>query len=123
MGQTLTQSSAVLNDGVALAFNAAQAANNVVMSKDDCILILVKNANDAVQVETATVTISPGDGWKSVLGTLTEEVADNGTIQSIGPLESARFKNSAGNVVVNVALTQGGTLSSVTLAVLNLSNA
>jgi len=118
MAQTITQSTAVRDGSVSVTLSGAQAANNISLSgvQDEKLVILVQNINDAVAVETATITVSPGGGWRKDLGTLTVNVADNGAVHQIGPLDSARFKNTSGYVVVNVALTQGGTVSSVKLA-------
>lgn len=118
-GQVITASTAVRDSSATLTMSAAQDVNNVsyASNQDEKIFIVVQNANDAVAVETATITISPGDGaaWRHDLATLTVQVADASTKTVIGPLDSARFKNSAGYVVVNAAITQGGTLTSVTL--------
>lgn len=116
-----TASTAVLNSSGTLNLLAAQASQTVIMSKpDEKVILVVRNTNDSVAVNTATITIPPGDFFQNVLGTLSVDVADANSNKVIGPLESMRFKNSAGNITVNVAVTQSGTVSSVLLAVIEL---
>jgi nitrous oxide reductase len=125
MGQSITASTSTRDGSVAFALYAAQDVNYVDFSdiQNEKIVIIAKNTNDAVAVETATITISPGDAglaWRKDLGTLTIEIADANSMAQIGPLDSARFKGTSGNVTINVAVTQSGTVSSVQLGVINL---
>jgi len=122
MTQALTASSATRDGSVAFSFYAAQDNNTVDFNaaQDEKIVIVVRNENDSVAVNTATITVSPGEYWRKDLGTLSVDVADGNTMKQIGPLDSARFKASNGLVTINVAVTQSGTVSSVKLGVINL---
>jgi len=122
MTQAITVSTATRDGSVDVTLYAAQAANTVDFStkQNEKIVIIVQNTNDAVAVETATITISPGGFWRKDLGTLSVDVADASVYKQIGPLDSARFKGTNGLVTINVAVTQSGTVSSVKLGVINL---
>jgi len=122
MTQALTATTAVRDSSAAFSLHAAQDVNTVDFAsiQNEKIVIIARNTNDAVAVETATITISPGGFWRKDLGTLTVEVADANAMKQIGPLDSARFKGTNGLVTINVAVTQGGTVSSVQLGIVNL---
>jgi hypothetical protein len=122
MTQAITASTATRDGSVSFAFYSAQTANtiNYNAEQDEKIVIIVRNENDSASVNTATITVSPGDYWRHDLGTLTLDVADGNTMTQIGPLDSARFKGSNGLITINVSVTQSGTVSSVKLGVVNL---
>lgn len=123
-GQNITAATAVRDSSATVTAYAAQDVNYITFDKqDEKIVIIAKNTNDAVAVETATITVSPGAGsnaWRKDIGTLTVTIADANTKKVIGPLDSARFKGADGTVCVNVAVTQSGTVSSVTFDVIKL---
>jgi ABC-type protease/lipase transport system fused ATPase/permease subunit len=87
---------------------------------DERVLLVVQNNNDSEAVNTATITIAPGGFLSSVLGTLSVDVADGGSIKVIGPLEGTRFKSTASKLTVGCTVTQSGTVSSVKLGVVKL---
>jgi hypothetical protein len=87
---------------------------------DERVVLMVKNDNDSEAVNTATITIAPGDFLAGVLGTLSVDVADGGSAKLIGPLEGVRFKNTSSQWTVGVSVTQSGTVSSVKLGVVKL---
>lgn len=122
--QPITQSTAVRDGSASFAFYGCQDANLISLAsgQDEKFCIIAQNTNNATALETATIVVSPGDAaaWRQDLGSLTLEVADDSAMKVIGPLDSARFKNSAGYIVVNVSVTQGGTVSSVKLGVVKL---
>lgn len=111
--------SPAFNTGTILAFNAALATQTVDYDgiADDKVIIIVKNTNTFAAM-TATVTIAPGDYLHSTAGTLSVNIAGANVYTAIGPLEGARFKNSASKVSITTAVTAPGTLSYVTVAVL-----
>ena len=121
MAQTITASSASRDGSVSFAFYAAQDSNYVSYTgQDEKIVIIVRNENDSLAVNTATITVAPGGFWRKDLGTLTADVADGSTMLQIGPLDSARFKGTNGLVTIGVSVTQSGTASSVKIGVVNL---
>lgn len=122
MTQALTATTAVRDSSAAVTFHGAQDVNTVDFSsiQNEKIVIIARNTNDAVAVETATITISPGGFWRKDLGTLSVDVSDANSMVHIGPLDSARFKGTNGLVTINVSVTQSGTISSVQLGVINL---
>lgn len=124
MAQTITAATAVQDSSATVTAYAAQDVNYITFDQpDENIVIIVKNTNDAVAVETATITVSPGDaGFARLrdLGTLTVTIADANAKKVIGPLSSARFKGTVGNITMGVSVTQGGTVSSVTFDVIKL---
>jgi ABC-type protease/lipase transport system fused ATPase/permease subunit len=117
-----TASTCVRNSAGTLSLLAAQDSQTVNYGDkpDERIVLVVQNNNDSVAVNTATITIAPGDFLANVLGTLSVTVADGGTCKTIGPLESVRFKNSASKITVGVSVTQSGTVSSVKLGIIKL---
>lgn len=124
MAQTITAATAVRDSSATVTAYAAQDTNYVAFDQpDENIVIIVTNSNDAVAVETATITIAPGSAgfaWRKDIGTLTVEIADANAKKVIGPLDSARFKGTTGNVTIGVSVTQGGTASSVKFDVIKL---
>lgn len=127
MAQTISATTCVRDSSAALTLWGAQDVNYIDMSNYDGeeVVIIVNNTNDAKEVETATITVSPASSsaigpWMNPSGTLTVTIADNGTRKAIGPLSTARFKGTNGLVTVNVSVTQGGTASSVELGVIQL---
>ena len=128
MAQTITATSNTRDAGATFALYAAQAVNYIDVSsiQDEQVAIVVKNGNDAVAVETATITISPASSsalgpWMRDIGTATIEVADGSVMKTLGPLTSARFMGTNGLITLNVAVTQGGTASSVEIGVIKLA--
>ncbi len=80
-----TASNCVKNSGAALNLLAAQASQTVDMSDapDERVVLMVKNDNDSEAVNTATITIAPGDFLAGVLGTLSVDgvwVPQRGTL-------------------------------------------
>lgn len=117
-----TASNTTRNGSVNLTLTAMGTSQTVDFSDkpDERILLVVQNNNDSVAVYTASITISAGDFLANGLGDLEVDVADGGTVEVIGPLESVRFKNSASKVTVGCAVTQSGTVSSVKLGIIQL---
>lgn len=117
-----TSSQCVKNSGATLNLLAAQASQTIDLSNkaDEKVLLVIQNTNDSVAVNTATITISPGDFLANVLGTASIDVADANACKVLGPFEGVRFKNSASKLVVGVSVTQSGTVSSVKLGVIKL---
>lgn len=116
----ITSSKAVRNSGAVLTMNAATASQtiNVGDVADERAAIVVLNSNTGA-TNTATITIAPGDFLSNVYGTLSVEVAKD-EYKLIGPLESARYKDSASKLNVGVSVTASGTVSSVTIGVVKL---
>jgi ABC-type protease/lipase transport system fused ATPase/permease subunit len=117
-----TASVAAFNSSVDLALTAMGDSQTVDISDvgDERVLLVVQNNNDSVAVNTATITIAPGGFLASVLGTLSVEVADGGSMKVIGPLEGARFKSTGSKLTVGCSVTQSGTVSDVNLGVIKL---
>lgn len=117
-----TASTCERNSGATLNFLAAQETQDIDLSgvDSDKVVIVVQNDNDSVAVNTATITISPGDYLSNVLGTASIDVADGGSAKVLGPFESVRFKSTSSTMTLNVAVTQSGTVSSVSLGVIKL---
>jgi hypothetical protein len=118
-----TASQCVKNSGATLNFLAAQETQTIDLSNvaDEKVVLVVQNNNNSdTVVNTATITIAPGDFLANVLGTASIDVADNGTCKVLGPYEGVRFKNSASKLTIGVAVTQSGTVSSVSLGVIKL---
>jgi len=116
----ITASYCKRNNVSAVTLNNATASQTVDFSDkpDERIVLLVENANTA-DATTATITVSKGDFLSSNLGNLAVTVAKGATV-AIGPLESVRFKNSASEVTVGVAVTNSGTVSNVKIGVVKL---
>jgi ABC-type protease/lipase transport system fused ATPase/permease subunit len=117
-----TASVAAFNSSVDLTLTAMGDSQTVDISDvgDERVLLVVQNNNDSVAVNTATITIAPGGFLASVLGTLSVEVADGGSMKVIGPLEGARFKSTGSKLTVGCSVTQSGTVSDVNLGVIKL---
>jgi hypothetical protein len=117
-----TASLAAFNSGVNLTLTAMGNSQTVDVSDigDERVLLVVQNNNDSAAVNTASITIAPGGFLASCLGTLSVDVADGGTIKTIGPLEGARFKSTASKLTVGCSVTQSGTVSSVKLGIVKL---
>jgi hypothetical protein len=117
-----TVSSAVWNSGADLEMTALDDVVTVDIKDmaDERVLLVVQNNNDSDAGKTATITIAPGGFLASVLGTLSVDVADGGSIKVIGPLEGTRFKSTASKLTVGCTVTQSGTVSSVKLGVVKL---
>lgn len=115
-----TASNAVRNSSVLATFTSVQAANSIDFNRiDDKVFILARNENDTAGM-TATLSVKAGDfGMQNVLGTETVTIAYNNQMKIIGPLDSMRFKDSAGNVNINVSVAGSGTVSNVKLMVVN----
>ena len=127
MAQTISATTNVRDSSAVFSLYSAQDSNYIDLSNYDGeeVVIVVRNENDAVAVETATITVSPASSsaigpWMRDLGTLTVSVADANSMKTIGPLSTARFKGTTGLVTVNVSVTQSGTASSVKLGVIQL---
>jgi hypothetical protein len=116
----ITASYSKRNDGADFVWNDATASQTIDFGDkpDERVVLLVENAN-TVAGQTATVTISKGDFLGNALGDLAVIVA-KGDTAAIGPLESVRFKNSASEVTVGVAVTNSGTVSNVKIGVVKL---
>jgi hypothetical protein len=116
----ITASQAAFNSGVVLTLNDATASQTVNIDNvaDERTVLVVENTNTE-DGQTATIQVLAGDFGSSVLGTLSVDVA-KGASAVIGPLEGARFKNSASKLTVNTAVTASGTVSSVKLVVIKL---
>jgi len=116
----ITASYCKRNNVSAVTLNDATASQTVDFGDkpDERIVLLVENAN-TVDATTATITVSKGDFLSSNLGDLAVTVAKGATV-AIGPLESVRFKNSASEVTVGVAVTNSGTVSNVKIGVVKL---
>jgi ABC-type protease/lipase transport system fused ATPase/permease subunit len=117
-----TASVAAFNSSVDLTLTAMGDSQTVDISDvgDERVLLVVQNNNDSVAVNTATITIAPGGFLASVLGTLSVEVADGGSMKVIGPLEGARFKSTGSKLTVGCSVTQSGTVSDVNLGIIKL---
>jgi hypothetical protein len=117
-----TVSSAVWNSGADLEMTALDDVVTVDIKDmaDERVLLVVQNNNDSDAGKTATITIAPGGFLASVLGTLSVDVADGGSIKVIGPLEGTRFKSTASKLTVGCTVTASGTVSSVKLGVVKL---
>lgn len=117
---SITASYCKRNNVSAVTLNDATASQTINYGDkpDERIVLLVENAN-TVDGQTATVTVSKGDFLSNVLGDLAVVVA-KGDTAAIGPLESVRFKNSASEVTVGVAVTNSGTVSNVKIGVVKL---
>ena len=117
-----TASKAAFNSGVALEMTAMGDTQTVDVSDigDERVLLIIQNNNDSAAVNTATITIAPGGFLASCLGTLSVDIADGGTIKAIGPLEGMRFRSTASKLAVGCSVTQSGTVSSVTLGIVEL---
>jgi ABC-type protease/lipase transport system fused ATPase/permease subunit len=117
-----TVSSAAWNSGADLEMMALGDSVTVDIKDmaDERVLLVVQNNNDSEAVNTATITIAPGGFLASVLGTLSVDVADGGSVKVIGPLEGARFKSTASKLTVGCSVTASGTVSSVKLGVVKL---
>lgn len=117
-----TASTAVFNDDADLTLTAMDSSVTVDVSDvgDERVLLVVQNNNDSAAVNTATITIAPGGFLSSVLGTLSVDVADGGTMKVIGPLEGVRFKSTGSKITVGCSVTQSGTVSDVSLGVIKL---
>jgi hypothetical protein len=114
-----TASTAVRNSYAAVTEYAANAIMSVDFKKaDDKILIKIRNTNDTAGM-TATSVVAAGDYLQNVLGVLTCTMAYN-TNAIIGPLDSMRFKDSAGVVNITNSIAGSGTLSNVKIAVIEL---
>ena len=116
----ITASYTKRNSGADFVWNDATASQTVDFSDkpDERIVLLVENANTA-DATTATITVSKGDFLSSNLGDLAVTVAKGATV-AIGPLESVRFKNSASEVTIGVAVTNSGTVSNVKISAVKL---
>ena len=116
----ITASDCTRHGSVSLTLNDATASQTVDFSDkpDERIVLLVENANTASDT-TATITVSKGDFLSSNLGDLAVTVAKGATV-AIGPLESVRFKNSASEVTIGVAVTNSGTVSNVKISAVKL---
>ncbi len=117
-----TASKAAFNSSADLTLTAMGESQTVDVSDvgDERVLLVVQNNNDSVAVNTATITIAPGGFLASVLGTLSVEVADGGSVKVIGPLEGARFRSTASKLTVGCSVTQSGTVSDVNLGIIKL---
>lgn len=116
----ITASYCKRNNVSAVTLNDATASQTVDFSDkpDERIVLLVENANTS-DATTATITVSKGDFLSSDLGDLAVTVAKGATV-AIGPLESVRFKNSASEVTIGVAVTNSGTVSNVKISAVKL---
>lgn len=114
-----TATTAVRNSSAAVSFLGMQAAETIEAERhDDKNIIIINNsANDQTGM-TATITVNKGAYFQNMFGTATISIAP-GAIHAIGPLDSARFKTTAGTIVLGVAVAASGTVSSVTMAVIN----
>jgi ABC-type protease/lipase transport system fused ATPase/permease subunit len=117
-----TASVAAFNSSVDLTLTAMGDSQTVDISDvgDERVLLVVQNNNDSVAVNTATITIAPGGFLASVLGTLSVEVADGGSMKVIGPLEGVRFKSTGSKLTIGCSVTQSGTVSDVNLGIIKL---
>ena len=117
---SITASYCKRNNVSAVTLNAATASQTIDFGDkpDERIVLLVENAN-TVAGQTATVTVSKGDFLGNALGDLAVIVA-KGDTATVGPLESVRFKNSASEVTIGVAVTNSGTVSNVKIGVIKL---
>jgi len=110
------------NSSVDLTLTAMEETQtvNVKDVASERVLLVVQNNNDSVAVNTATITIAPGGFLANVLGTLSVDVADAGSIKVIGPLEGARFKSTESKLTIGCTVTQSGTVSDVKLGIIHL---
>jgi len=117
---SITASYCKRNNVSAVTLNDATASQTIDFGDkpDERIVLLIENAN-TVDDTTATITVSKGDFLSSNLGDLAVTVAKGATV-TVGPLESVRFKNSASEVTVGVAVTNSGTVSNVKIGVVKL---
>lgn len=118
-----TASQAILNDGVDLTLTEMESEVTVDVNdvEDENVLLVVQNNNDSDTVlNTATITISAGGFLANVLGDLTEDVADAGSVKVFGPLEGMRFKSTGSKLTIGCSVTQSGTVSDVKLGVIKL---
>jgi hypothetical protein len=109
------------NSLVELPMLACQASQTIDCgTPGDSKTIIIYNGNDA-NVDTATITVSPGDGYFAGYPAGTASYAINGgTYAVLLPHEYARFKNSAGKMTIGVAVTHAGTVSNVKMMIVNL---
>lgn len=116
----ITASELKRNAAVALTLNGATASQTVGYDHpDNRIALVVHNDNTNDGTKTATVTISKGTYLGNAVGDLKVDVGDAEKVV-IGPLESVRFKNTASEITVGVAVTGSGTVSSVKIGVIKL---
>jgi hypothetical protein len=113
----ITATECVRNSSVALTENAGAESQTIDFSgHDEKLALLVINDNTAEGGYTATVTVNSGDYIAKEAGDLTAEIGDGGAAKILGPFESARFKNTASQLSVEVSVTASGTVSSVKIS-------
>jgi hypothetical protein len=114
-----TASTAVRNSYATVTEYAANASVAIDFNRmDDKVIIKIRNTNDTAGM-TLTTVVAAGDFMQNALGVLTCTAAYN-TNMVIGPLDSMRFKDSAGNVNITNSVAGSGTLSNVKIAIINL---
>lgn len=114
-----TATTAIQNSTASFSFLGAQASNTIDFNRaDEKVVLIARNENDTAGM-TATISVAPGDFLQSPNGTLTVTLAHGNTMQTIGPLDSMRFKKTSGNVTIAVSVAGSGTLSNVKLGVIN----
>ena len=107
----ITKTNAVTNGSVTFTPTAGAASQTIVVSKDERVVLYVKNGSAA----EITVTVKAGDGIASAMGDLAVAVAA-GAEKLIGPLESARFgSKSTHKITVTLSAT-----TTVTVGVIQL---
>ena len=116
----ITASYCKRNGVAALTMNDAAATQSIGFADKpgEKIILVVDNQNTTTG-QTATITISKGDYLANEIGNLVVDVA-KGAKSIIGPVETVRFKNTASEVDVAVAVTASGTISNVKLGVVKL---
>lgn len=108
------------NTATAVTFYGAQATHEVDLDEkaDEKCLLIITNTNTNAAM-TATVTIAPTDAFLQNVGTLTVNIPGASAYRVIGPLEGAKYKNSASKLSIATAVTASGTVSYVQHAVVH----
>jgi hypothetical protein len=103
----VTIAQAVLNTGVAITKDAFDIANDHSIDindyKDSKLAIFI----ETLDTEPATFTVKAGTGPQSSLGDLT--IATNAAGLRVLDVESARFKDDDGLILIDIVSTDGAT--------------
>lgn len=115
----ITASYCVRNGSGGITTNDATASQTLNLGDrpGEKVVLCVENTNTTSQ--TATVTVLSGDFLANSIGSFAASVAPGGK-SALGPFETTRFKNSASEITVQVAVTASGTVSNVKLEVIKL---
>lgn len=108
------------NTATAVTLYAAQDSHEILMDEksDEKCLIIVQNTNTNASA-AATITVTPSDEYLQGAGTFSTTLAGGSAVTVIGPLEGAKYKNSASKLAMATTTTAGGTVSYVKYAVVH----